>query len=159
MVKPIWIRKNGNAYETDYTGYMEIACIDTGSTPTGHWWWKHRSSGFQVTGTEATLGTVTVYLDATRTQPDGYLTSLTIGNEFPASHHVYAYARATMSSQPSTIFQSTAPFHMYNNSVNSFGVPGSNIQYTVASDIDFENVANPGTVVFTVKASPTVVNP
>lgn len=48
---------------------------------------------------------------------------------------------------------------MFNNAINSFGVLGSNIQYTVESDIDFEDEANPGTIVFTVKATPTTVNP
>lgn len=150
---------NGTTYEADYTGYMAINCTDTGTTSNGLWWWKHESVQFEVTGTEPTLGTVHVYLDKSRTQPDSYLTSLIAGYNFPASHHVYAYARATMSLIPGVVFRSTAPFHMYNNSVNSFGVPNSNIQYTVESDIDFENEANPGTITFTVKATPTLVNP
>lgn len=153
------LRMGGNLYITDYTGNMFIECVDAGTGADNLWWWKHSSKGFSVTGTEATLGTIQVYLDDSRTQPDSYLRSLSVGNEFPASHHVYAYAKATMSSMPGTIFRSTTPFHMYNNSVPSFGVANSNIEYTVAADVDFEDVANPGTTVFTVVATPTVVNP
>lgn len=150
---------DGSVHTDDYTGFMSIDCIDNGLAADGHRWWKHRSRGFEVTAQSATLGNVRVYLDESRTQPDGYLTSLTAATHFPASHHVYAYARATMTSKPGTVYRSTAPFHMYNNSVNSFGVEGANIQYTVESDINFEDEANPGTIVFTVKATPTTVNP
>ena len=153
------LRMGGSLYITDYTGNMVIHCVDTGTTVNNLWWWKHSSTEFSVTGTETTLGTITVYLDSSRTQPDSYLTSLSVGNEFPASHHVYAYAKATISSMPGTIFRSTTPFHMYNNSVPSFGVANSHIQYTVDADVDFEDVANPGTTVFIVVATPTVVNP
>lgn len=69
------MRGDGNIYEADYTGYMSLDCIDTGTTSGGLWWWKHRSTAFEVTGTEATLGTVHVYLDESRTQMDSYLTS------------------------------------------------------------------------------------
>lgn len=153
------IAMNGNNHTADFSGEMSINCVDAGTDASGLWWWKHSAAGFSVTGTEATLGTINVYLDGSRTQPDSYLRSLTVGNKFPASHHVYAYARATMSSLPGVTYRSTAPFHMYNNSVSSFGVASAHISYTVDTDIDFEDIANPGVVAFTVRASPTIVNP
>src|SRR4051794_32690298 len=67
------INKDGLTYTSDYSGSMSIECLDTGTTSIGLWWWKHRSIGFSVTGTDATLGTIHVYLDASRTQPDSWL--------------------------------------------------------------------------------------
>jgi len=153
------LRMNGTDHMADFAGSMNLSCVDTGTTQNGLWWWKHISSGFSVTGTEATLGTINVVLDGTRTAPDSYMTSLTVGSTFPASHHVYAYAKATLSAFPGITYRSTTPFHMYNNSINSFGVAGAHTSYTVDSDVDFEDISNPGVVAFTVKASPTIVNP
>ena len=151
--------RNGIIYNLPFDGGMWIECVDTGTTISGLWWWKQMVIGFSGTTFDPILGTIHIDLDSTRNQDTSMIVSNVIGQNFPATHDVYAHARVTFSSEPGIIYRSKNPFHMFNNAITSFAVPGQPQTYNVANDVEFENVALPGPVVFTMVPTPMTVFP
>lgn len=153
------INIDGASYLVDFTGSMQLECIDAGITRDGYFWKKHIPTSFDVIGTDPALGEVHVYLDGSRSPDVSYMESLTTTNGFPAQHDVYAYAEMTISSRPGKTYRSVTPFHMRASSISSFGT-GSQESYSVMTNVDFEDPsAGTGGTGVTVMAAPITINP
>lgn len=155
----VQVDMGGTSYFANFTGSITLDCIDTGTTQSGLWWWKQIPRAFGGNGTNATLGILHVYLDSNRTCDTAQMTSNVLGQDFPRTHDVYAWAKMTLSSQPGKVYVSKQQFHMHNGAIPSFGVPGSQLTYAVMTDVEFEDSQLPGPTVINVRASPLVVNP
>jgi hypothetical protein len=147
-----------NTYTTSFAGQLTLECVDETETDGGLQAWALVPTAFSGTAVEPTLGTITVALDQTRASNLSTMTALSADAAFPRSHEVFAYTTITMSSTPGIVYRSLQQFHMRNNAIPSFGVADAHITYDVLNDVDFEDPANPGVVVFTVHATPVVIN-
>lgn len=139
------------------SGEMEVEVTECEETPDGREIADMNVKRFDVDASSTPYGSMQIRLDASRTAPAStYVTQIPY-QEFPATHDMYAHCTVTFSGLPGVVWRSIQPFHMQSTNVNSI-FPSINEDYDLVSQVDFENISNPGVVVGTLTGASITVD-
>ena len=135
----------GNIYNPTSTGVGQFTVTSTTTNPCSA---TLAPNAINVTSVDPVLGTITTTLDPTRVALPSVIRSILAGSEFPATEDIYFFARATISSRPGKAYRSIQQVHLFSQNVRSFA-PHVNEPFTLAGQVQFEDVTLPGVVAFT----------
>lgn len=99
-------------------------------------------AAISLTGSNATLGTITTSLSATGA-PTTTITSNQANTEFPATGNVYFNVSVTISSQPGKTFTSRTAIQLQNTNLNSFN-PHVNETYSQVGTVTLNDASGAG---------------
>lgn len=112
---------------------------------------------FDVDAETTPYGAMQIRLDETRPAPTSTYVANIPYQEYPATHDMYAYCTVTFEDLSGVVWRSIQPFHMRSEDVNSI-FPSINEAYELVSEVEFEDVSNPGVVVATLTGANITVD-
>lgn len=150
----VYVDPNGNVYSLTSNGNGTFTATSNSQNPCTQ---NLNVSSISATGSNATLGTVTTTLDASRPSTGATIQSNQVAAQFPATVKFAFYANATLSSKPGVNYRSVQQLSFANTNVNSFN-PFKQERFTLQSKVDFEDVKQPGKVAFTLSSLTVTLN-
>ncbi len=110
-----------------------------------------------ITSNNPVLGTINTTLDPTRPSTPSKITSSAAATQFPATEDIYFYANATLSSKPGVQYRSIQEIHLNSTNVRTFA-PHRQEVFNSVGQVDFEDVALPGVIAFSLQSFTVTLN-
>ncbi len=144
----------GNVYTPSSTGTGTFIVLNTSTNPCTA---QLGPQAINITSVDPVLGTITTTADLSRVANASVIRSNILGFEFPATEDIYFYANTTISSRPGRLYRSIQQVHLNSTNVNSFA-PHVNERFTLAGQVDFEDVNIPGVIQFSITSLTVTLN-
>ena len=151
----VYVDSNGVQYNANSTGTGSFTVINSNTNPCTA---VLNPTAINITSNEPTLGVISTTLDPTRPSTPARIQSLNIGSDFPAREDISFFARATVSSRPGVTYRSIQEVHLNSGNVNTFN-PHVNEVFNLVQPVDFEDIAHPGHIAFTLRVLRVTLGP